>query len=398
MKPYRFVLPIAALALLAALLWLVLREEPLAVETAAVAAGPFTATVAEDGRTRVRQRHTVSAPVAGRVLRPALRPGDAVAAGDVVVEMLPADPAPLDPRARREAEQRVAVAEALVAEAAARGERAEAEAAQAAAEAERARTLAARGVVAEQQAERAALAALTAARDARAAALRLDAARHEAEQARIALWRSAEADGTVRERITIRAPAAGRVLRVQQESEAVVAAGTPLMDIADPADLEVVVELLTTDAVALPPGADASIEAWGGPRPLAARLRLVEPGGFTRVSALGVEEQRVRVVLDLLAPRDQRPTLGDGFRVTARIVTEHRPRALLVPVHALFRRGEEWAVFVIEDGRAAERRVALAARNERVAVVERGLAEGARVVLFPPGGLAQGRAVTEDAR
>jgi HlyD family secretion protein len=398
MKPVRVVLPLAGLALLAALLWLVLREEPLAVETAPVAGGPFTATVAEDGQTRVRHRHTVSAPVAGRVLRPSLRPGDAVAAGDVVAEMLPADPAPLDPRARREAEQRVAVAEALVAEAVARRERADAEAAQAQADAERARTLAARGVVAEQQAERAVLAALAAARDARAAALRLDAARHEAGQARIALWRGAEANGAPRERIEIRAPAAGRVLRVQQESEAVVAAGTPLMDIADPADLEVVVELLTTDAVALPPGAEASIEAWGGPRPLAARLRLAEPGGFTRVSALGVEEQRVRVVLDLLAPHEQRPTLGDGFRVTARIVTEHRPRALLVPVHALFRRGADWAVFVVANGRAEERRVELAARNDRVAVVQRGLAEGERVVLFPPAALADGRVVAHDPR
>lgn len=394
----RFALPAAGLALVALLLWLVLREEPLAVETAAVTAGPFAATIAEDGRTRVRDRHTISAPVAGRVLRPSLRPGDAVAAGDVVAEMLPADPALLDPRARREAEQRVAVAEALVAEAIARRERADAEAAQAAAEAERARTLAARGVVAEQQAERAALAALTAARDARAAALRLDAARHEAEQARIALWRAAEADGAARERIAIRAPVAGRVLRVQQENEAVVPAGTPLMDIGDPAELEIVVDLLTTDAVALPPGAEASIEGWGGPRPLAARLRLVEPGGFTRVSALGVEEQRVRVVLDLLSPPAERPTLGDGFRVTARIVTDRRERALLVPVHALFRRGGDWAVFVVAEGRAAERRVVIGARNERVAVVERGLSEGERVVLFPPGALAEGRLVTETRR
>jgi HlyD family secretion protein len=192
----------------------------------------------------------------------------------------------------------------------------------------------------------------------------------------------------------VHAPQAGRALRVLQESEAVVAAGAPLLELGDPADLEVVVDVLTTEAVGIAPGAPVTIERWGGPVPLEGRVRLVEPGAFTRVSALGVEEQRVWVVIDLIGPRERWAALGDGYRVDARILVEAVEDAVLVPVSALFRRGAGWAVFVVQDGVAQERPVEPVRRATRNAMISAGLVAGEKVVLFPPGALRDGARVS----
>jgi HlyD family secretion protein len=359
------------------------------VETEAVARGRFEAVVEEDGRTRVRDRYVVSAPVAGRVQRLAVRAGDSVARDQTLALILAAPSALLGPRARREAEERIGAAEAMLQQAGVLIERAAAQQAQAEADAARLRDLQARGAAPLQQLERAELAERLAARDMLAAERRRHAAEHELDQAR-AMLQFADAPEGGPERQEVRAPVAGRVLRVLQESEAVVAAGAPLIELGDPGDLEVVVDVLTTEAVGIAPGAPVLIERWGGPQPLEGRVRLVEPGAFTRVSALGVEEQRVWVVVDLLTPRERRAALGDGFRVDARITVAAEEGALLVPVSALFRRGAGWAVFVVRDGIARERPVEIARRAARHAMVASGLAPGEEVVPFPPSALRDG--------
>jgi HlyD family secretion protein len=341
----------------------------------------------------VRNRYVVSAPVAGRVLRLSARPGDTVRRDDPVALILAAPSALLSPRARREAEERVGAAEAMLQQAGVLVERAAAHQVQAEADAARVRALHARGAAPLQQLERAELAERTAARDMLAAERRRHAVEHELDQAR-ALLVATEAPENGPEQHEVRAPTAGRVLRVMQESEAVVASGAPLLELADPADLEVVADVLTTEAVGMAPGAPVAIERWGGPAPLQGRVRRVEPGAFTRVSALGVEEQRVWVVIDLVGPRETWAALGDGFRVDARITVEAIEDAVLVPVSALFRRGGGWAVFVVQDGAARERRVEVARRAARSAMVAEGVAPGETVILFPPSALRDGARVS----
>ncbi|PWS35881.1 efflux transporter periplasmic adaptor subunit [Falsiroseomonas bella] len=369
------------------------RPRPALVETEQVTRGRFEVVVEEDGRTRVRDRYVVSAPVAGQVMRLGVRAGDTVGRGDVVAEILAAPSALLSPRARREAEERLGAAEAMLEQAAALMERAAAEQTQAEADAARVRQLQARGAAPLQQLERAELAQRVAARDMLAAERRRHAAEHEVDQAR-AVLAAVDATENGEERREVRAPVAGRVLRVLQESEAVVASGAPLLELGDPTDLEVVVDVLTTEAVGITPGAPVTIERWGGPAPLEGRVRLVEPGAFTRVSALGVEEQRVWVVIDLTGPPESWAALGDGFRVDARMTVEAVEGAVLVPVSALFRRGAGWAVFVVQDGVAHERQVALARRAARDAMVSSGLAPGETVILFPPSTLRDGGRVS----
>lgn len=373
--------------------FLAFRPGAVLVEIDQVTRGRFEVVVEEDGRTRVRDRYVVSAPVAGRVLRLGARPGDRVNRDDPVALILAAPSALLSPRARREAEERVGAAEAMLRQADVLVERATAQHAQTEADAARMRALHASGTAPLQQLERAELAERTAARDMLAAAQRRHAAEHELDQAR-ALLAAAEAMENGPERLQLRAPIGGHVLRVLQESEAVVAAGAPLLELGDPADLEVVVDVLTTEAVGIAPAAPVVLERWGGPVPLQGRVRRVEPGAFTRVSALGVEEQRVWVVIDLVSPREAWAALGDGFRVDARITVEAVEDALLVPVSSLFRRGSGWAAFVVRDGVAHERQVEVTRRAARSAMVSGGLAAGETVVLFPPSSLRDGARVS----
>lgn len=382
-KTFSLWLALAAVAAVGTLGW-ALRPRATPVDLATVTRGPLTLEVVEEGRTRIRQRHVISAPLSGRLLRVTLRPGDAVEAGRTVIATLePADPALLDPRARAQAEARVKAAEAEQSRTVPLLQGAQSDHAYAKTDLERARGLHAQSSLSHQELDAAERREAEAAAALRSAEFAQRIADYEVEVARAALMTS-DGKGTGTEaRREIRAPISGRVLRVFEESATVVAAGARLVEVGDPTDLEVVIEALSTDAVRIPLGARVRIEQWGGTAPLTARVRVVEPSGFTKVSALGVEEQRVNVLADLTSPVDVRRSLGDGFRVEARIVTEEVTSTLKVPVGALFRQGDRWAVFAVAAGRARLREVTVGRRNDAEAELTGGLAPGDSVVLHP---------------
>jgi HlyD family secretion protein len=387
----KVLLAAAALAAAGVVAW-ALRPLPPVVETARVARGDFERHVSDDGRTRVRDRYVITAPLAGRVERVTLRPGDRVARGDAVASLTPAAPAFLDARTRAELQQRVGASEAQLRRARAEASRLEAQLQQARADRERQSKLAGEGFLSPMAREQAELQVRVAERALDGAAFAVDAAGHDLAQARAALALTQAGNGSGGA-FRIAAPVSGAVLKVMQESEAVVGLGAPLLEIAEPRSLEAVVDVLSQESVAIRPGMAARIELGPGTPALEARVRLVEPAAFTKVSALGVEEQRVNVILDFVTPPPPAATVGDGYRVEARIVVERAESALKVPVGALFRDGPGWAVFVVEAGRAVKRAVQAPARNDREARVASGLAEGERVVVYPPDALADGSRV-----
>jgi HlyD family secretion protein len=380
-------LAFAAIAVIGALA-LALRPRPVDVEVARVARGHFEASIVEDGKTRVRERYTIAAPVAGTLLRIGLKAGDAVTAGTAVASILPNLAPLLDARARQEAEQRLGAAEGAEARTAALMVQAEATATQARIDAERSRTLVAQGAAPHSRQEHDDLALNTSQRALEAARFAHHVAEHEVELARAALI----ADDAARKGVAtweVRSPVGGRVLRVLQDSEVPIALGAPLLEVGDPTDIEVVADFLTTDAVRVHPGDTAWIEDWGGP-PLPGKVRVVEPGGFTKVSALGVDEQRTNVVIDFVVPPAARPTLADGYRVDARVVVATLDDAVIVPAGALFRDTDGWAVFVVVQGVAHRRSVVLSQRAETSASVQQGLKPGDTVILFPTDAIAEG--------
>lgn len=379
----------------ASLIAIASRPRPLPVDIAQVVRGPLVVTLDEEGQTRVRDRFLVSAPVAGRVLRIELEPGDPVlAAESVLATFLPAAPVPLDPRRRAEAEAAVEAAEAVVGQAEALHEQAAAELAHARASLTRMERLAADGVVAADRLDDARLALDTrqealeaaefAARDARG---RLAVAR--AQLLRFDPRRIAGSGGGP-DAIPIHSPVDGVVLRRLRESEAVVPAGEPLIEVGDLRELEIVTDYLSTDAVRMRAGQRALVERWGGEGSLSGRVTRVEPFGFTKISALGVEEQRVNVVMELQDPVEARGLLGDGYRVETRVVIWEAADEVKVPVGALFRRGDGWAVFAVADGIAAERSVEIGERNREEAQVLGGLEPGEEVVVYPGDSVADG--------
>ncbi len=378
-----------ALLVIAGVVWSLL-PRPIPVELAVVAKGRFVATVDEDGKTRVRERYVVSAPLSGRLSRVQLKVGDRVKDGDVIATIIPS-PAPfLDPRSRREAQERLGAAEAALDRAKALVERAKAQAVQADQEYARTRTLVERGASTTQALERAELAKRVAYRDLRAAEFQLHAAEHKLDQARVLLARYSNGDKEASEIWSVTAPVAGVVLKVSQESETVVQPGSSILEIGDARDLEVVVDVLSTDAVEIRPGAQVTIEHWGGPSVLAGRVRRVEPAAFTKISTLGVEEQRVNVLIDIVSPLERWSGLGDAYQVDAKIVVFTQEDATIIPAGALFRRGERWNVFVSEDGRARVREVTLIRRSGRVAAVSEGLDVGDRVIVYPSDRVSDG--------
>jgi HlyD family secretion protein len=294
-----------------------LMPRPIPVETAEVTKGRFVATVDEDGKTRVRERYVVAAPLAGRLTRIGLKAGDKVNADDVVATIMPS-PAPLlDPRSRREAEERLGAAEAAVERTKASVQRARAQADQTDKDLARTRALVERGASTAQALERAELAMRVADRDMRAAEFQNHAADHELEQARAVLARYSNGTSPL-EAWNVTAPVPGLVLKVTQESEIFIQPGAPIMEIGDPHDLEIVVDVLSRDAVEIHPGAEVVIENWGGSGMLLGSVRRVEPAAFTKISTLGVEEQRVNVLIDLLTPPAQWAGLGDAYQLDAR--------------------------------------------------------------------------------
>ena len=362
------------------------------VETAPVRKGKFVASVDEDGKTRVRERYIVAAPLAGRLGRIRFKVGDPIKVDDAVATITPS-PAPLmDPRTREEIEERLGAAEANVGRAKAVVERARAQSAQANTDFNRTRTLADRGAATAQALEHAELAVRLADRDLRAAEFLDRAAEHELSQMRALLARysgDTNADQPA-ESWNVAAPVSGLVLRVAQESETIVQPGTPLLDVGDPRDLEIVVDVLSTDAVEIRPGAEVTIVHWGGPAALSGRVRRVEPAAFTKVSTLGVEEQRVNVLIDIVSPAEQWASLGDAYQVDAQIVVFTLDDAIIIPAGALFRRGDQWKVFVVKDGRAQIRDVQLLRRSGRFAAIASGLKQDDVVIVYPGDRVASG--------
>jgi HlyD family secretion protein len=369
----------------AALLYRYLRPAPETVEIGRVTRGPLEITLDEEGQTRIRPRHVVAAPVAGRLLPVEVDEGDAVACGEVVARLAPL---PLDARAREAATARRDAALAAAREARARIAEAEALAAQGASSLERKRRLAAQGVVAAEELELASTSERTAREGLAAAREHAEAAECEAAAARSVLL-EAERGATVE----LRAPISGEVLRRFEESERVLTAGEPILEIGDRRNLEIAVEVLSTDAVALRPGMPMRVEA-GLAAPLAAALERIEPAAFTKVSPLGVEEQRVMVIGRLAEPA---PALGDRFRVRATIVLWRGEDVVQVSTGALFRAGsgaggaaDAWAVYRVEEGRARLSEVTVGRRGVRSAEILTGLEEGAEVVLYPSEKVAAG--------
>jgi HlyD family secretion protein len=381
---------------------------PVDVEVAPVTQGRFEATVDEDGKTRLLDRYVVSAPLTGRLARITLHEGDPVAVNAVVALLAPALPTMLDDRTMRELQARVEGAEAGVLRGITRVERAKVALEQAGNEVRRSEQLAQQGFVAPTKVENDRLAALATRREVEAADAERHVSTHDLEQARAALTAVRQPTSSTAQRsFAVRSPVAGQVLRVLQASEATVTLGAPLVELGDTGRLEIVAELLTSDALAAQPGSRVWIERWGGRSDLEGRVVRVEPAAFTKVSALGVEEQRVRVLIEITSPHDKWQALGDGFRVGVRIVTLAQDSAVQVPVGAVFPlpadaasdgNGSDtvpprYAVFVIDEGRARRLPVVVGSRNVRVAWVQSGLKPGQNVIIYPPVGLADGKTV-----
>lgn len=372
-RPKRW-LPWLGAALLVALIVIGFMPRPIPVETTRVTQGKLRATVNEEGKTRIQQRYVISAPVTGHLRRIPFKAGAEVEAGKTVLAVIdPVAPAMLDARNRALAEARRDTATANL-------DRAREQQRFAASELKRVEQLFAEKTVSSQEQENAQWRETSAAKELTAAESSLRQA--EAELKEFPVGNGASTN-TVRTPVEVTSPIGGRVLRVFEESTRVVAAGTALLEIGDPSDLEAIIEVLSRDGAAISPGAKVELDQWGGGPPLEGRVRLVEPAAFLKISALGVEEQRVNVVVDFVTPYEQRRNLGDNFRVEARIVVWESDNTLKVPAGALFRRGQNWAAFVLANGRAEFRRVQVGRSSGIEMQILDGLKDGEELILYP---------------
>lgn len=404
------------LALVVAAVALSMQPKPVAVETTTVAIAPMRVTVSGEGKTRVQDKYVVLAPVHGNLGRIELHAGDAVEEGTVLATIEPIAPPLLDPLQRRELEERAAASAAAARQAAASVGRAENNARFAARDLERVRTLHQQGSLSRADLDTAELAAKQAAKEAESARFGARVAKHEREMAKAAAERAglvvASDDGQPKpkaggaakaaggaaeagraEVLQIRSPVAGKVLRILRNSEGVVQPGEQLLEVADLAALEIVLDVLTTDAVRIATGDDVELLRWGGEGPLHGRVRLVEPAAYTKISALGVEEQRVNVIIDIIEPVDQRPRLGDGFALDVEVIVWRREQALVLPLSAMFRDEEGWSCYVLENGLATARRLEIGERNDFEVEVLGGVSEGEVVILHPGDRVREGTMV-----
>jgi HlyD family secretion protein len=361
-----------------------------------VARGPLQVAIEEDGRTRIKDRYVVSTPLAGRILRIQLRPGDRVETDSTVLTTIePTDPSLLDPRARAEAEARVRAAEATVQQAGTNLERTLAAMQFAESELARMQRLMERGAITRERLEEQELEHRTRTQEYRSARFAQEIAEYELQQAQAALLRTQPQADTAGDdwQYQIRSPITGQVLRVFQESANVVPAGEQLLELGDPTDLEVEVDVLSSQGVRISPGDKVLLEEWGGDEPLAGVVRLVEPSAFTKVSALGVEEQRVNVIIDFVGEVEERQRLGHAFRVEARIIVWEEDDVLTVPTSALFRHGADWAVFAVVAGQAQLQTIEIGRRNNLQAEVLTGLQAGDQVIVHPSDRIQDGTTV-----
>jgi HlyD family secretion protein len=382
-RPRRW-LPWLGAAVLVALIVVGFLPQPIPVETTRVTRGTLRATVNEEGKTRIKQRYVLAAPVTGHLRRIPFKPGAEAVAGKTVLAVIdPVSPAMLDARNRALAVARRDTAAANLA-------RAREQQRFAASELRRSERLFVEKAVSQQDLENAQWRETSAAKDLTAAEAALRQAEAELKEFPVA---DGSATNLLGAPVEVTSPVSGRVLHVFEESTRVVAAGTSLLDVGDPADLEAVIEVLSRDGAAIAPGAKVELEQWGGSEPLAGRVRLVEPAAFLKISALGVEEQRVNVVVDFVTPYEQRRNLGDNFRVEARIVVWETDQALKVPAGALFRRGQNWAVFVLAGGRAELRRAQVGRSSGSETQILEGLKAGEEVILYPGDRVQEGQRV-----
>lgn len=371
-----------------------LRPQPALVETALVREAPLEVTVEEEGQTRVKNRYLISVPVAGFVRRIDLDVGDSVTPRQILTELEPLRSNVLDPRSRAEAQARIAAARAALMAARERLEVAKADADFARDEFERRNRLQKTGSISEEQVSQSRTEMRRADAQLRSAKFSVDVAKHELDAAGTRLqYSAAESNGDEpRERVPIFSPIDGVVLTLHRESEGVVAAGTPLVEVGDPRALEIAVDMLSFDAIRVQPGTPVVIERWGG-APLSAVVRLVEPVGFTKISALGVEEQRVWVVVDITSPPEHWQRLGDGYRVEARFILWREDKVVQAPNSALFRMDEGWGLFAVEGDRAELRKVDIGERNGLSAQILSGAERGDTVITHPDGNLEDGARV-----
>lgn len=398
MKKFRrFLAQLTAGLLVAGFLAYSFWPRPIEVDVAQASRGPLRVTVDEDGKTRIKERYVVSAPLAGRLQRIALRAGDPVTASSTLLAVIePGDPALLDDRSRAEADARVKAAEATRKQAVPRLERARVAYKLSVKELQRIRQMVVGRETTIQDLESAEHKERMAQEDVKATQFALQIADYELDLARAALTRThPRSPGDAESwRFEVRSPVSGRVLRVFQESAAIITPGKHLLEVGDPSDLEVEVDVLSSDAVKIAPGARVFLEHWGGDKPLLGQVRLVEPSGFMKRSALGVEEQRVNVIIDFVDPPQKRRRLGDAYRVEARIVIWSAENVLKVPSGCLFRRGEDWAVFAIVDGCSQLSRVGVGRSNALETEITSGLEEGTAVILHPGDKIQSGSRVS----
>lgn len=397
--PGRLLAGVVVLAAAGAIAW-GLTPRPVPVDVRTVGRARLAVRVTDDGVTRIRERHVVRAPLGGLMSRVRLHAGDAVQAGETVITSIePPDPALLDPRAEADALARLETANAVRDLAAKALDRARVQVEYTLADLERAKQLFPTKAVTHEQLDAAERAWKTAVDDVAEAEEEVHVAEHLVQVTKAALVRSRPRDkddprsGAVEWRLDVTSPIDGRMLRVIRENEGRVEAGAELVEVGDPSDLEAVIDLVSEDAVKVEPGDACEIKGWGGGTPLAGHVRVVEPRGFTKVSPLGVEEQRVNVIVDLDTAAANRPALGDDFRVEAAITIDVAHDAILVPLATLFRRGEGEAVFIVAEGRARLVPVRIGRRGDREAEVLEGLAGGETVIAYPPDTVAEGTRV-----
>jgi HlyD family secretion protein len=400
-KLRRRLLPLTVGLLLAGFLVYAFWPRPAAMDLAPAVRGPLKVTVDEDGKTRIKDRYIVSAPLTGRLVRITLHPGDRVVAGKTVLAAIePCDPGLLDDRARAEAEARVKAAEATRSQAGPKFERARVAHRYAAGELDRVRKLVTVGGASAQEYADQQTKDRQAHEELKTAQFAMQIADFEVDLARAALTRTRQRSPGDAEnwRFDILAPVSGRVLRVLQESTAVVTPGHQLLEVGDPSDLEVEVDVLSSDAVKIAPGGQVFLERWGGDETLRGRVRLVEPAGFLKKSALGIDEQRVNVIIDFVDPPEKYTRLGHAYRVEARIVVWSADDVVKVPAGALFRQGEDWTVYAVEEGRVQLRRIEVGRSNGLETEIRGGLSEGESVVLHPGDKIQAGARVVAAVR
>jgi len=393
LRQHPFITAIAVLIILL-LVW-GFWPQPVFIEAIKVTRAPLTVSIEEEGRTRVIDRYVISAPVDGVACRMQLHVGDPVEQGQVLLGITPLESQVLDPRSRAQAKAKVSAAKSALQAAKEQAGAATAAAQYAATEIKRLQTLVKKGLISHEAFDKASTEAQTTAAAKRSANFIVEVANYELQAAQTVLEYSAGSSSTPAERVPVTSPINGKILKVARECEGPVRTGEPLLEVGDPAALEVEVDVLSADAVKIKQGMKVLFDRWGGEQPLQGKVRIIEPVGFTKVSALGVEEQRVLIISDFISPEKQWQRLGDGYRVEAHFILWHEEKVLQVPASSLFRYQEGWAVFVIEGNRAKRRVVKVGQRNGLTAQILEGVNEDERVINHPSDEVENGVSVTQ---